>query len=883
MPPQTQRKLYKDYPNVIEEAKKTYRHITENIHKEKHLGLARADEATRCDCSYSSGVDEPSVACGAGSDCINRFLYVECNEGECPCGDACQNRRFKQRSYAEVDLICTEKKGYGVRAKQVIPRDGFILEYVGEVMSDEMAEKRKTAYRQEGRTHFYFMDLQKGEVVDATEYGGLARFINHSCKPNARVDKWIVGRQLRLGIFADRQILPDEEVTFDYSAERSGTTAQRCYCGEDNCRLFLGKDDSELVLEEEPHEMKKADRVPYFLAVLQLTLSKEPKIFRRQLRRMEICTVTEVWKEFVNRNGLSMIRRYLQHFISEGFENDDIVRLLKVLCRIPVTNRAPVVVANIERTFEDIVKARKHPEIRRLIALLEKKWKDLPQAPLIKRALTPATPASTPLSNGKRSRSTTEDIDKPEASSSDDLRSPKRGRSSSEEPQEQLKTPESEKNCETDSKRSPSSSKNSPIYKDDRNTSLNSHTNTSRQDSSLLTASSGGYRKNGHDTSDSYRSHRHRHDARNPDDSRSGYYSNPSPSPRKDYDVRSLHDSWRPKRYSPQKDDNDRGNSSSEANSPMKKESERPKYESSRDFYEGSRSSYSQYRSPHSSTVDRSSRRFDPYRRSPPNDSRNGVESPTKTPPPPPPPPPSHPSPQSDDFPAPQWMRNPNWTESKDDNGKISWVNKFTGERTSQKIKAMIDTTFKTPEGIPQGLVNAKIEESLYRQRQVEEKAAREAAEAAAAKAAKEEAEKAAAEEKRAKEARAAAEAKRIKMARKEKAANYEAMKSKNVITFDTTEAFRDEYRKYVTENAKKFENQLSVELYASQCKKCADKAVEKELRSINEEDKKSKRSTQAKFVLNDYLRRKLSNFVTSYFEALIAKQSKAKGKAKEE
>ena len=59
-------------------------------------------------------------------------------------------------------------------------------------------------------------------MVDATEYGGLARFINHSCKPNARVDKWIVGRQLRLGIFADRQILPDEEITFDYSAERSG-------------------------------------------------------------------------------------------------------------------------------------------------------------------------------------------------------------------------------------------------------------------------------------------------------------------------------------------------------------------------------------------------------------------------------------------------------------------------------------------------------------------------------------------------------------------------------------------------------------------------------------------------------------------------------------
>ena len=36
--------------------------------------------------------------------------------------------------------------------------------------------------------------------------GCLARFANHSCNPNAYVDKWVVGDKLRMGIFAKEEL-----------------------------------------------------------------------------------------------------------------------------------------------------------------------------------------------------------------------------------------------------------------------------------------------------------------------------------------------------------------------------------------------------------------------------------------------------------------------------------------------------------------------------------------------------------------------------------------------------------------------------------------------------------------------------------------------------
>ncbi len=53
-------------------------------------------------------------------------------------------------------------------------------------------------------------------MIDPTYKGNLARFINHSCDPNCITVKWNVLGEVCIGIFANRDIMEDEEFTFDY-------------------------------------------------------------------------------------------------------------------------------------------------------------------------------------------------------------------------------------------------------------------------------------------------------------------------------------------------------------------------------------------------------------------------------------------------------------------------------------------------------------------------------------------------------------------------------------------------------------------------------------------------------------------------------------------
>ena len=178
-------------------------------------------------------------ACGEDSDCINRATKMEC-DGDCGCGTDCQNQRFQRKQYANVSVIKTDKKGFGLRANTDLKPNDFIFEYIGEVIGEPAFRRRMRIYDEEGVKHFYFMSLAKGEFVDATKKGNLGRFCNHSCNPNCYVDKWVVGEKLRMGIFAERAIKAGEELVFNYNVDRYGADPQPCYCGEPNCVGFIG-------------------------------------------------------------------------------------------------------------------------------------------------------------------------------------------------------------------------------------------------------------------------------------------------------------------------------------------------------------------------------------------------------------------------------------------------------------------------------------------------------------------------------------------------------------------------------------------------------------------------------------------------------------------
>ncbi len=46
--------------------------------------------------------------------------------------------------------------------------------------------------------------------------------------------------ELRIGFFSKRPIAANEELTFDYQFQKVGKVQQKCYCGSEKCRGYLG-------------------------------------------------------------------------------------------------------------------------------------------------------------------------------------------------------------------------------------------------------------------------------------------------------------------------------------------------------------------------------------------------------------------------------------------------------------------------------------------------------------------------------------------------------------------------------------------------------------------------------------------------------------------
>ncbi|CAK4538125.1 unnamed protein product, partial [Aphanomyces euteiches] len=70
--------------------------------------------------------------------------------------------------------------------------------------------------RQDKHRDAYFVELENGFYIDACRFGNIARFINHSHRPNAFFDIWFVGGYPRVAIRAKRNIKVNEEITVNY-------------------------------------------------------------------------------------------------------------------------------------------------------------------------------------------------------------------------------------------------------------------------------------------------------------------------------------------------------------------------------------------------------------------------------------------------------------------------------------------------------------------------------------------------------------------------------------------------------------------------------------------------------------------------------------------
>jgi len=209
---------------------------------------------------------EESYSCDDDAWCNDTYckfvaMNVECSP-MCKGGAKCGNQRIQRGNTFEfVQLFDAGDKGMGLKVTKCFKAHEFIIQYIGTVSDSSV-----------GVVNTYKVHLkEKGLVVDASTKGNFARFINHSCDPNCKMEVWEVsafviendalftaslltngaflsvkyqkvdGRPCA-ALFACQTIMPGEELTFNYfGSSTSYTFPNGCHCGSKQCKEPSGR------------------------------------------------------------------------------------------------------------------------------------------------------------------------------------------------------------------------------------------------------------------------------------------------------------------------------------------------------------------------------------------------------------------------------------------------------------------------------------------------------------------------------------------------------------------------------------------------------------------------------------------------------------------
>ena len=196
---------------------------------------------------------------GACSDlsCLLVACQEECRPLSCPAKQFCNNQRLqKPETFPQLQVVAAGNKGRGLVTLESVSKGRICAEYCGRAVKASKLKQLFRRYQTDRR--MYIMALDKDVVLDARKKGNIARYINHSCNPNCKVERWRVRGIVRAAVVALRDLQPNEELTFDYKWERKrGRAPTKCHCGEVNCRGTLEMPKS---LEEADLEQKLEDQ-----------------------------------------------------------------------------------------------------------------------------------------------------------------------------------------------------------------------------------------------------------------------------------------------------------------------------------------------------------------------------------------------------------------------------------------------------------------------------------------------------------------------------------------------------------------------------------------------------------------------------------------------
>ncbi len=147
------------------------------------------------------------------------------------------SRKMPTLSPQPFELRPSSIQGRGAFATRAIRKGARIIEYLGERISQAVADERYDDTKM-SRHHTFLFNVDEDTVIDAAHQGNDARFINHSCDPNCQA--FLEGD--RIFIYALRDIAVGEELSYDYAYDRTEDMGPEeealyvCRCGASTCR-----------------------------------------------------------------------------------------------------------------------------------------------------------------------------------------------------------------------------------------------------------------------------------------------------------------------------------------------------------------------------------------------------------------------------------------------------------------------------------------------------------------------------------------------------------------------------------------------------------------------------------------------------------------------
>ena len=163
----------------------------------------------------------------------------DCTSNHCPCfinGRECNPQRCKNCNIQKYEEIrCKNLKlqmdfesklivgispisGWGLFSNEFIKKDSLIGEYKGELITDEIVNKRDKFREYENSTYMFKLDDEY--TIDSRKMGNLLRYANHSKINSNSYTKIVFSEgQRKIVLISKRDIFKGEEILFDYDGQ----------------------------------------------------------------------------------------------------------------------------------------------------------------------------------------------------------------------------------------------------------------------------------------------------------------------------------------------------------------------------------------------------------------------------------------------------------------------------------------------------------------------------------------------------------------------------------------------------------------------------------------------------------------------------------------